>query len=192
MKIEFIISHYKGRTYQLLSTVSSIVAQSSPFWKIHIVCDGVVEDISYIQSVFPNFPIRYSTLDKNYNDWGHTPKNFGIKNSTEEWLVLSGNDNYYVPVFVEKVLDSISKNPNLKFVYFDMVHSHYNYSFFKCRPFINQIDIGSFVSLARFAKEILLDPKLYYADGVFVENYVKKFCKEDEICYLPCVYYVHN
>jgi glycosyltransferase involved in cell wall biosynthesis len=193
MNIEFIIPHCKGRTYNMVSAMSSIAAQTNPSWKIHVVCDGVVDDIEYIRSVFSKLEnIKYTTVDKHYGDWGHTPRNIGIRSATEDWVVFGGNDNYYAPCFVEKVIESVSMNPNLKFIYCDMIHSHYNYDFFKCKPLINQIDMGSFVSLTKFAKKILLNPVLYYADGQFVEDYIKKFCKEDEICYLPHVYYIHN
>ena len=44
---------------------------------------------------------------------------YGLNQSTEEWMVMTGDDNYYVPTFVQEMLnDSDGKH----FIHCNMVH----------------------------------------------------------------------
>jgi len=193
MKIEFILSHYIGRTYQLIMAISSIIIQTNNNWTLHIICNGPVDDIEFIKNIFSKFPnIRYSVLDKHYDDFGHTPKNYGLERALEDWVVMGNDDNYYTPCFVDEILKSISKNPNLKFIYCDMIHNHYEYNLFKCSPKIGQIDMGNVITLTKLSQQIPLNIDRYEADGIFVETYISKFCQEDNIHHIPRIYFVHN
>jgi glycosyltransferase involved in cell wall biosynthesis len=193
MNIEFIIAHYKDRRYNILSIMSSIVVQTNPNWSIHVVCDGVDDDIDFLKKTFPDFSnIKYSILDKRYNDVGHTPRNFGVKNSTSDWVVMCGNDNYYIPIFVNEMVKSIQENPKINFLYCDMIHNHYKYDLFKCLPISHHIDMGNMVTKTELAKQLPLDITRYDADGIFCGEYISKFCKEENIHYIPHILYVHN
>jgi hypothetical protein len=66
--------------------------------------------------------IKFSELQGPHNDWGHTPRQFGLDNASEEWVVMSGDDNYYSPNFVDTFLSTIDNNTN--FIYCDMLHNH--------------------------------------------------------------------
>lgn len=194
-KIEFIVAHHLHRRYKIVSQISSIVVQTNSNWNIHVVCDGVDTDIEFLKNVFPEseFPnIRYSILEKAHNDWGHTPRNYGVNNCKANWLVMCGNDNYYIPIFVDEMLKVINSNPKINFLYCDMIHNAYRYDLFKCIPKLNRIDMCNMVVKTELAKQLPLDTKVYAADGIFCEQYVEKFCKEENIHYFPHIYYVHN
>ena len=119
-KIEFIIPTYQ-RVNHLMTTISSITAQTSDKWKIHVVADCPPEGtLDKIIDYFKNEPrIKFTILPKRHNDWGHTPRNYGMEHATEEWIVMTGEDNYYVPVFVEDMLKASDKNSH--FVFCNMV-----------------------------------------------------------------------
>lgn len=173
--------------------MACIVVQTNPNWTLHVVCNGPVEDIEFIKSVFINVPnIRYSTLDKHYDNFGHACRNYGVLHATEEWVAMSSNDNYYMPCFVDEILKAIQTHPNAKMIYTDMIHNHYGYDLFKCQPLLGWIDIGNMVTRANLTKQLPLDINQYAADGIFAENYVKTFCQPEDIVYLPHVYYAHN
>lgn len=189
--IEFIIPTY-NRPYQLLTIISSILSQNNTNWKIHIVADGMYNGYDDIKRIFSNIDkIKFSELQGPHNDWGHTPRQYGLDNTTEEWVVMSGDDNYYTPNFVNEFISKI--NNDINFIYCDMLHNHFNYQYFNSEPMINKIDIGNFAVRTKLAKLIKFNKGNYAADGEFVEEYVDKFCKEKyNIEKINAALYVHN
>jgi hypothetical protein len=101
---------------------------------------------------------------------------------------MTGDDNYYVPTFVKELKGAVKDSPGM--VYWDMVHSHYDYQLFICSPGFNQIDIGAFATRSDLAKQIKLNTS-YAADGEFVEEFKLKFPSE-KIVKINKVLYVHN
>ena len=101
---------------------------------------------------------------------------------------MSGDDNYYVPTFVSELKKAAVNSPGM--IFWDMVHSHYGYSYFNCRPFFNQIDMGAFATRTDLAKKIKLG-KGFAADGTYVEDFKKKFPKE-KLTKINKVLFVHN
>lgn len=195
-KIEFIIPHNLNRRYKLICQIASLIAQTDPNWSLHVICDGPNPDIDFLKIVFPEsqFPnIKYSVLDRAYNDWGHTPRNIGVQQCNTEWVVMASNDNYYVPIFVEQMRKAINSNPSINFLYCDMIHNGYSYNHIRCLPKIERIDMCNMVVRTKFAKQVPLKPSIFAADAIFCEEYVKKFCTTPEnIHYFPHIYYVHN
>ena len=189
--IEFIIPTY-NRQYQLLTIIGSIISQNNPNWKIHIVADGVYNGYDDVKRIFSHIDkIKFSELQGPHNDWGHTPRQYGLDNATEEWVVMSGDDNYYTPNFVDTFLKNI--NNDINFVYCDMLHNHFDYSYFTSEPVINKIDIGNFMVRNDLAKSIKFNKGNYAADGEFVESYIDKFCKNtNSIKKINSALYVHN
>src|SRR5690606_32897439 len=100
----------------------------------------------------------------------------------------SGDDNYYIPTFINELTIASETNPGM--IYWDMVHSHYKYSYFKCLPAFNQIDMGAFATRTDLAKQIKLGTS-YAADVTFVEDFNKKFLDEN-IKKIEKVLFIHN
>ena len=114
-----------------------------------------------------------------------------LEMAKEEWVVMSGDDNYYMPLFVEEFLEA-GKNHGVHFVYCNLIHNWvYNlYIALISGPKIGQIDIGNFMAKTKFAKQLKLDMTRADADGVFVEEYLRKF--KGNIIKLDKFLYVHN
>lgn len=191
-KIEFIIPTYK-RPNQLMCIISSIFSQRSDMWKIHVVADGVYDGYQKIKDYFSGDKrIRFSELDGPSKDWGHTPRNYGLEQATEDWVVMSGDDNYYMPVFVDHFLE-VGNKEDIHFVYCDMIHNwvNFEYHYVKSQPRYGAIDIGNFMAKRRNAQQIKLDITKEAADAIYVEDYLKKFNREG-VRYIPKPLYVHN
>lgn len=182
--IEFIIPTY-NKVNELKCMLASLIAQTSKNWRATVVVDGGNKEMIDI-IIHPN--IRYLQLDKRYNDWGQTPRDIGKQNSQAAYVVMTGDDNYYVPTCVDEIIKAAETNPGM--IYWDMVHSHYDYHYFKCSPAYNQIDIGSFATRVDIAHQIKLNTS-YAADGEFVEEYKRRFLSEN-IVKIEKILYVHN
>ena len=79
----------------------SLINQSNNNWTAHVVSDGNYDEFKDIEQHFClNNQIKFSIINGPNNDWGHTARNYGLKNATTEWVVMTGADNYYMPDFV--------------------------------------------------------------------------------------------
>jgi len=191
-KIEFIIPTY-NRPDKLMVILMSIKVQTVNKWKVHVVADAPYEGYEEVKSYFKNDDrFRFSELNGPHKDWGHTARNYGLENLEEEWVVMSGDDNYYVPVFVETFLDSINFRNDANFVHCNLIHNWVNSDYIPLIsvPRVNRIDIGNFMTKSEYAKQIRLDVTKGNADGLFVEEYINKF--KGNIVHIEKFLYVHN
>ena len=196
-KIEFIIPTY-NRTDLLMTCVSSIVGQTNPNWKIHVVADcpekDALEKIMRIAAYYIHDDrIKFTVLDERYNDWGHTPRNYGLSEATEEWVVMTGEDNYYAPTFVQNFLSSVEFRSDVNFAYCNMVHNWVNDDYIPVKAEIEfgKIDIGNFMTRTFNAKKLRLKPEVEQADFWFIEEYLTRF-NEGALMYIDKLLYVHN
>lgn len=184
--IEFIIPTF-DRLDSLNSILASLVAQTDKDWSALVVYDGVPVKIAETKDI----RIRYiSTFPNRYNDFGHTPREIGKNQSRGVFTVMTGDDNYYIPTFVEEFKKVFSQSSDTELILCNMVHSHYDYQPFVSYPAYNQIDIGNFAMLTSIAKTIKLNTS-FAADGEFIEDY-KKLKGTEKIKKIEKYLYVHN
>ena len=172
--------------------LSSLVAQTNPNWKAHIVIDGITNKYFKVKEFFQSDErIRFSHLETNSKDWGHTPRQYGLDQATEEWVVMTGDDNYYVPIFVEDMLKAVNKSTH--FIYCNMVHNWVNNDYIPLdsEPKVYKIDIGNFMVRTELGKQIKLQKHLNEADGIYVEEYLNTF-KGMKPKKINKLLYVHN
>lgn len=198
MNIEFVIPTY-NRVNDLTTIVSSIVAQTNPNWKIHIVADMSPEDTQErfldLLAFFDVYrhKIKISVLNERYNDWGHTPRNYGLSEATEEWIVMTGEDNYYAPTFVENFLSVVKQRDDINFVFCNFVLNGKNDEYVPIRADIQygKLDIGCYMTNTYNAQKLKLKTDIPEADWYFAEEYLNRFT-EGKIIHIDKVLYVHN
>ena len=188
MLVDFIIPTY-NRPAPLRCMLASLIAQINPSWRANVVIDNPedVDNVALVES-FGDSRIRWTKMDKRYNDWGHTPREFGKQMSECQYVIMTGDDNYYTPNFVHELELRTESSPGM--VYWDMVHSHFQYAYFRCVPAGGQIDMGAFATRRDIAQQIYLGTE-YAADGWFVEQFKQKFPTEN-IARIDKVLFVHN
>ena len=193
MKIEFIIPTY-NRVPHLITMLGSLQSQSNANWIAHVVADcpedEIQEQLKTVIAFFNDPRIKLTILPERHNDWGHTPRQHGLDNATEEWVIMTGEDNYYVPEFVDIMLEE-SKNHH--FVYCDMVHNWVNRDYvpLSSRLELGRIDIGNFMTKTNMAKKIKLKKDFEWADWFFVQDFQNKY-KVAKYKKVNKVLYVHN
>jgi glycosyltransferase involved in cell wall biosynthesis len=190
MLVEFIIPTYY-RPAPLKSMLASLIAQTDGDWGTLIMIDNEKnEEIEAIINSFNDERIRHHYMDKRYNDWGHTPRQQGKQMSNADYIIMTGDDNYYTPNFVEELKKAVLQYNHPGVVYWDMVHSHYRYEYFECRLGGGQIDMGAFATRKDIAHDLVLNTE-YAADGFFIEEYKRKYFMERSIK-INKVLFVHN
>lgn len=177
--VEFIIPTY-NRVNELRLILSSLVCQTDDSWSAHIVIDDTYnKEIIDLVNTFKSDKIYYSTLDRNYNDFGHTPRNYGKNMCKARYVIMTGDDNYYVPTFVTELREAAKENPVI--IYYDMIHNHlhYNtqqpYQYWRPLLIVNGVDIGGFALRNDVAKKHDLTGN-HSADGLLIENILSDVC----------------
>lgn len=201
-KFEFIIPTY-DRPNQLMMTIHSIYSQSVDNWRITVVVDAPYKGLDKVIKYFDGDDrIRFDTTLKNgpHNDWGHTPRIRGMEIAEEEWLIMTGDDNYYFPCFLEAFSSAV--DDNTLFIFCDMYHNYsgYDYGSSELRKIpipggfrYEGLDIGAFATRTKLAKQIPFYRHLHWADGKFAADYWEKHCKvHGSIKKIPKGFYVHN
>lgn len=193
MRIEFIIPTY-NRVTHLITLLGSLQSQSNPNWTAHVVADcpedEIQEQLKTVIAFFNDPRLKLTILPERHNDWGHTPRQHGLDNATEEWVIMTGEDNYYVPEFVDIMLE---EGKNNHFVYCDMVHNWVNRDYIpiQSRIELGRIDIGNFMTKTNMAKKIKLKNKHEWADWYFIQDFKDKY-KIAKYKKVNKVLYVHN
>jgi len=189
-KIEFIIPTHESPKYIMLM-LYCLQCQTNDNWTAHVIADGDYKGYNDVKSHFESVEkIRFSMIDGPNKDWGHTPRNYGLKHLTQEWVVMTGQDNYYAPTFVEVFLGS-ANDQQVNFVYCDMIHNHFGRQYVKSTIKRGQIDIGNFMCRSKYASEMQLDVKDYGADFLFIEKYLN-LSAPGKMAHIPAGLYVHN
>jgi glycosyltransferase involved in cell wall biosynthesis len=191
MKIEFIIPTY-NRPAHLSAILWSLRAQTSPDWTAHVVADcpadGVIEPVI---AMFADEPrIRFTVLLERHNDFGHTPRNVGLMTATEDLVCMTGEDNYYMPTFVEEVT-AAARNEAVNLIFTDFVHNWgKEYVYVPSLLFWSHIDIGNTVFRTVNACKMKLNPAHFSADWEMIETYLKIF--PGKPFHIKKVLFVHN
>jgi glycosyltransferase involved in cell wall biosynthesis len=191
MLVEFIIPTY-NRLLPLKCMLASLTAQTNSDWGAMVMIDNNVPQphIHEMVEEFKDPRIRCVYMTQRYNDWGHTPRQHGKQLSVADYIIMTGDDNYYTPNFVEEIQKVVTQFNSPAMIYWDMVHSHFDYSYFKCRLSMGQIDMGAFATRRDVAHAIPLGTH-YAADGFFIEEYKERFSGETVIK-IDKVLFVHN
>lgn len=195
--IEFIIPTY-NRPKHLMTLIGSLLTQENPSWTAHIVGDNVendtLEEIHNILNLVNDSRIKFTNLPERHNDWGHTPRNYGLDHATGEWIVMTGEDNYYVPTFVHNFLrEARLKDTDFMFCSFLYNQAQLGDTYYpvKARLELQQIDIGCYSFRKDKLGDIRLRTDVSEADYYFMLDYLSQ---EDDMTatYIDEILYVHN
>lgn len=197
-KFHIVAPTYNGGT-KLEVFINCFLSQTCDNYHITIVSDGPEPDtVKQLSKYFdyPNF--SYYSLEKRYNDFGHTPREFGLLQSNCKYTIMTGFDNYYVPIFIERFNEVDLKTPDAGFIFCDFVLDHirqgkrYN-KYFNAEIKSSCIDIGCFATLTTIAKQIGFKFRSYAADWEFVEAAIPELKKQKlNILKIPQTLYIHN
>lgn len=179
VKLSIVCVTYK-RPKLLKVLIESFLCQTMQNFEILVMHDGPDEETRLILEEYardnPGKVTSYFS-DNRYNDYGHSLRHLGIEMSESQYLLLTNDDNYYVPVFVENMFEAIERQ-NLDIVYCDMVHSHVfpelpnpiGYQTLITEPRRWRIDIGTFITRTDLAKRVGFRDKGFEGDATYFED----------------------
>ncbi len=163
--------------------IHSFLAQTLQSYKLLIIHDGYDAKMDGILSRYKaEYPdkVDYLFTEQRYNDWGHSLRDMGIGLADTEYILITNDDNYYAPKFLELMLpDMKAKQADIAMC--NMVHSHNNpglrpqpsYMPFETRPERGSLDMGCFIARTALAQQVGFRDKGHDGDATYFEDLVK-------------------
>ena len=197
--LEIIVTAFQ-RPNLLRTLLSSLYAQTLSNMNIRVIHDGYDSECKKIVEAFlglnTQIELSYSYTQMRHNDYGHSLRQIGLERSSAEYTLITNDDNYYTPNFVQEMIGEARKSES-DVVYCDMVHSHIRYDqpnpigyqAFITKPHINYIDMGSFIFRTDLGKKVGFKSRSFEADGVFFEELKNN---TERITKVKKILFVHN
>ena len=176
MKLHVICVAYE-RYEELRVLIGSFLVQTRKDWILHIVYDGpppqgILDIIApFLKGKKKDERINFYQSAKRYEKYGHPNRRTMlqyIQTDTKDFILMTNDDNYYVPVFVEYMLTECKFNVGI--VYCDTVHSHARYDVNYSELRENSIDMGAFIVRSDIAKATGFNSDNFSADGIYAEE----------------------
>ena len=178
MKMHIICVAY-ARPKELKILINSFLVQTNKNWILHVVYDGPPpQNISDVVAPYVNQEskdyderVNFYQSPERYEHYGHPNRRTmleTIKTNQTDFILMTNDDNYYVPVFVDKMLEVCRKGVGI--VFCDTVHSHADYDVHISQLKENCIDMDAFIVRADIAKATGFNHDHFSADGVYAEE----------------------
>jgi len=198
--VDFIIPTY-NRCDQIGCILYSLISQYDTDWSAQVIIDDIENNklVNTINNI-NDARISYCFTGTRFNNWGHTPREIGKQKSTSQYIIMTGDDNYYAPVLVSELKKVAENNNYPPVIYWDMIHNYWDYS---GRPSLlceGSIDMGAFATRRDLAQQIKL-PTTYCADAEFIEilkDSLKKqqgenvYSEEKNFIHIQKTLFIHN
>jgi hypothetical protein len=189
------------RPQALVCLLNSLTCQRSQNFDLCITHDEFHAETYHVvtqwaQTTNINTILKFTS--KREGLWGHPMRAQVVQECDHDHILLTNDDNYYVPIFTETMIHAIQTH-DAHLVMCDMIHSHNNpgdrvqppYNLFQTAPKLMHCDVGCFITKTEMAKQVgFINWDVSWADGIFVDRIIQqpgiKWVK------VPQVLFVHN
>lgn len=196
MRILKVIMVAYQRVIPLRIAIDSFLVQTDPNWELHIIHDGPAPDeVRQVVSDRKDHRIHWRETPSRNGLWGHPNRALmlqAIKTDPDDFILITNDDNYYVPIYVHEVRRMFMNNVGM--IYYKALHNYWSYAVHNSYPRENGIDMGSFVVRAEIAKQVGFRHVHASADGRYCEECLDQ-CKATGRVAMPIadiVLFVHN
>jgi cellulose synthase/poly-beta-1,6-N-acetylglucosamine synthase-like glycosyltransferase len=172
----------------------SLLCQTYDNVEVIIVHDGEpnAKMYGFVRDKLKDIRVKYCQTDKRYNDFGHTPRAFGLEKVTGDLVVISGADNYYIPEFCEHMIKPF-KDEKVQAAFCNCLHNYNQWEKMECEIKHGRIDCGNFVTRTENAKVVGWKSKDHAADWFYIQEINRLYCKHaGSIKKINRILFVHN
>jgi len=193
MKLIVIAAAYE-KPIHLRSQIDSFILQTDPNWELRIIHDGPASDeMKSIISLYDDPRVIFIETAQRTGLWGHLNRRWALEQlpDSEDYVLITNDDNYYVPRFVEFFLEQC--DPDVGIVYCDTVHSYLNYDVMKSEMRASHIDSGAFIVRLDVARKVGFLHVHEQADGRYAERCAEECIKQElKNVYIERPLFIHN
>lgn len=167
------------RRAALRSLLASFQAQTYPHWRLVAYHDGPASaDVrrEWEQEAARDSRLSLVETPSRKQQFGHPWRQRAIEElaGTCPWLLLTNDDNWYAPVFLEWLLaEATAARPPAQLAYCDMVHSHRLWQPLVTQPRYRHLDLGGLLVAAALARRVPFDKTSFNADGDWIDRLVR-------------------
>ena len=187
--VSFIIPWYKD----VPTVIPALLAQTYKDIELIVVYDGPIPtESTNLITAFNDTRIHLYNTDKAANNWGHTPRNYGLSKVSfnSDFVVFTGMDNYYMPTYTQELLMNFNIKVNSA-VYSDFYYNGRNWDRVNCALKCGQIDCGCVMVQTEIAKKLQWKHVHYEADWAFIADIIREHGAHS-IKRVPRSLYIHN
>lgn len=169
--------------------ISSLICQTYQNWELYLVHDGPGEIIECNDK-----RVFFIQTENRVGNYGHLLRAEWLKklHSKGDYIIISNADNYYMPIFLEKALETFQKNSSAVGVYCSqMVHSYVGFGVLNCRLARGFIDCGGVMLKANEAAAVGWNSQHHSSDWFFFNDIATKYGRDKFISF-PGALFVHN
>jgi len=191
------------RVAALTCLLNSLVLQTAQNFDVCITHDGFDPDTLHMVHTWAKHNQINTTLkftSHRHRMWGHPMRAQVIEECAHEYILLTNDDNYYVPWFTQIMMNTMHTQ-QVDMVMCDMIHSHSNpglrqqppYNLFVTEPKCMNCDIGCFIIKSHLAQQVGFDNcEISWADGLFMDKIMQLNDPPIKWAKVPQVLFVHN
>lgn len=156
--------------------INSLLQQTHQNWKLYLIHDGPNETgIREQVERFNDDRIVYSETTVRSENWGHTIRSEWLHKVEGEYVVITNQDNYHTPVFIEYMLRGF-KDGIIATYCSDMVHSYKAWQIIPCSLRRGYLDCAGVMMRTKDAQLVgWHDVTSHSADWFFFEALIKKY-----------------
>lgn len=141
----------------------SIQRQRYDNWEIVFVTDGPNPAAREIVERANDGRVRLIETEKPLGNWGHPYRQRGIEACTGELIGLSNDDNYYVPGYLEQMVNALERE-RADLVLCPMLHSYWGW-----RPIEAGHDLGSWIARRELVRRMPWTGGDFFYDAQYLE-----------------------
>lgn len=191
------------RPQALVCLLSSLACQVSQNFEVCVTHDEFHAPTLDVIKTFTSMcglPVTLKFTTHRMGLWGHPMRAQVLTECDHEYLLLTNDDNYYVPLFTNHMMNTI-RSHDAHMVMCDMIHSHNMpggrpqppYNLFVTEPSLMNCDIGCFITKTTQAQRVgFSDCDQSSADGLFVNKLMQLNDPPIKVIKVPQVLFVHN
>lgn len=161
------------RPIQLRMFIDSFLLQTNQNWVLHIVHDGNPSiEIEKVINSYEDKRILFTSTKTVNGNYGHPNRKLMLETIIargNDYVLITNEDNYYVPVFVEYMLNE-ADHKSVGIVYCNTIHSFFGYTLHNSRLVERHIDCGAFVVRCDVAKKVGFNGIHHSADGEYAQE----------------------
>lgn len=198
-KIVFICTIYE----QYPQIIASLMCQTYPHWELLLIHDGPgSDDAKYMEAYNENMQrqdarIKFIETPERKQNYGHPIRQWALNHldglTDASYVVITNADNYYVPIFCEKMLTGFKKYYTAVATYCDqMVHSYKGWQTILVKFQKGYIDCGGVMVKREIACEVgWRDIEGHSADWTYFSDIAARYNLKSFIPVKGCLL-VHN
>lgn len=200
-KIRIVAASYlnnnKKRYTSCKSFIYSILSQTYENFELFIVHDGPIDECKekeeLLKIVNSDNRIKLFETSERLGKFGYPHrKKYAFIDENFDWLIYTNDDNYYIPVAIESMLNTVQQNDR-SVVFTNMISSHKLWEYFDTSFARSFVDLGCLM----FKKDLIksfdfdLTDDCFEADGKLVEN-IKETIDSKHIIKINNFLFIHN